>query len=305
MSVLIVDNAVKRFGKFTAVDHVSFEVEKGSIHGILGPNGAGKTTTIRMINNILDPDEGSITVFGEKIKADHQNRMGYLPEERGLYKKIKVLDQLVYFGQLKGLKKADAAKRAKYWLEKFNALDWAPKKIGELSKGMQQKIQFISTILHDPELLILDEPFSGFDPINTESLKDTILELKDRGITIMLSTHVMHQVEQMCDTICMINQGKKVLDGSVREIKKAQGKDTILLEFDGDRDFLNDIPGVKFINKSKNRAEFRIIDNKINPKDIIAMINEKTEIIKYELMEPSINEIFIKVVEGMEVPNVK
>jgi ABC-2 type transport system ATP-binding protein len=267
MSVLIVDNAVKRFGKFTAVDHVSFEVPPGSIHGILGPNGAGKTTTIRMINNILEPDEGNITVFGEKIRAEHQNRMGYLPEERGLYKKIKVLDQLIYFGQLKGLKKADAAKRAKYWLEKFNALDWAPKKIQELSKGMQQKVQFISTILHDPELLILDEPFSGFDPINTEALKDTILELRDRGITIMLSTHVMHQVEQMCDTICMIHKGKKVLDGSVRDIKKSRGRNTILLEFEGERDFLNEINGIEIINKAKNRAEFKIVDNEINPKE--------------------------------------
>ncbi len=305
MSVLVVDNVVKRFGDFTAVDHVSFQVEKGTIHGILGPNGAGKTTTIRMINNILEPDEGEILIFGEKIRADHQNRMSYLPEERGLYKKIKVLDQLIYFGQLKGLKKADASKRAKYWLERFNAVDWAGKKIQELSKGMQQKVQFISTILNDPELLILDEPFSGFDPINTEALKETILDLKDRGITIMLSTHVMHQVEQMCDTICLIDKGKKVLDGSVREIKKARGRNTILLEFEGEREFLKELQGIEFINKSKNRAEFKIIDPQLNANELLRHINDKTEIIRYELMEPSINEIFIDVVENGEAQDGK
>ena len=232
MVVIEVKNVIKKFGDYAASNKISFDVESGRIMGLLGPNGAGKTTMIRMITNILIPDEGEIKVFGERVGSEHQNNIGYLPEERGLYKKIKVLDQLIYFAQLKGMTKIDAQQKAMYWLDKLDAKDWASKKIQELSKGMQQKVQFISTIIHNPDLLILDEPFSGFDPINTEVLKRIILDMRDEGKTIVLSTHVMEQAEQMCDDICLINKGSIVLDGKIRDIKKSYGKDTIIMELD-------------------------------------------------------------------------
>jgi ABC-2 type transport system ATP-binding protein len=298
--VLQVNNIVKSFGNYTAVDHISFNVGKGKIFGILGPNGAGKTTTIRMITNILMPDEGYINIFGEKVHAGHQNSIGYLPEERGLYKKIKVIDQLIYFGQLKGLSRKQASDNAKEWLRKMDAADWENKKIQELSKGMQQKVQFISTILHNPDFLILDEPFSGFDPINAELLKKIILDLRDAGKTIMLSTHVMQQVEQLCDDICLINKGKVILSGNVRDIKKSFGKDTILIEFEGSDAFLNNLSNVKFINRSSNRAEFRLTDESISSTDILRLALDSSVIYKYELMEPSLHEIFIDVVTRQE-----
>jgi len=303
MEILQIKNVTKRFGKTTASDNLSFDVVPGRVFGLLGPNGAGKTTLIRMITNILMPDEGSITLFGEKVGAEHQNRIGYLPEERGLYKKIKVLDQLTYFGQLKGLTKTDSQARAKDWLRKLDASDWETKKINELSKGMQQKVQFISTILHDPELLILDEPFSGFDPINTEVLKKIILDMKKQGKTIILSTHIMEQAEQLCDDICLINKGKIILSGELHQIKKRSGRDTILLEFEGSDDFLNEIHNVRFLNRTMNRAEFRIIDSQVNPTDILHKAIDSVELTHFEFIEPSLNEIFIDVVSAQGVGN--
>ena len=224
MEVLKVENVVKKFGAYAASDNVSFTVPKGKVFGLLGPNGAGKTTMIRMITNILIPDEGNITLFGEKVNQSVMNRIGYLPEERGLYKKLKVIEQIAYFAQLKGLSKSDAIENGKQWLAKLGAIGWENKKIEELSKGMQQKIQFITTILHNPEFVILDEPFSGFDPVNTELLKNIIIDMKNQGKTIILSTHVMSQVEELCDDICMINKGKVVLEGSVTDIKADLGE---------------------------------------------------------------------------------
>ena len=304
MNILEVENIVKAFGDYKAVDGVSFDVEKGRIMGVLGPNGAGKTTTIRMINNILIPDEGKITIFGEPVSYDLQNRIGYLPEERGLYKKVKVIEQLVYFGQLKGMSKTDATNESREWLRKVDAADWETKKIQELSKGMQQKVQFISTILHDPEILILDEHFSGFDPLNVELLKRIILDLKDQGKTILLSTHVMEQAEQMCDDIVLISKGRHIRSGILREIKKSFGKDTILMEFDGDDAFLNEFSGLKFVNRSKNRVEFRITNQEVKLKNILTKAADEVDLFKFELVEPSLREIFIDLVsEKEEVQN--
>lgn len=305
MDIIKVENVVKKFGDYKANDNISFSVEKGSIMGLLGPNGAGKTTMIRMITNIFVPDEGKITMFGEPISSLHQDRIGYLPEERGLYKKIKVLDQVAYFAQLKGISKPEALKRTRFWLDKMDAADWAGKKVQELSKGMQQKVQFISTIVHDPELLILDEPFSGFDPVNTDLLKSIILQMKSAGKTIILSTHIMEQAEQLCDDICLINKGKIVLQGNVREIKKSYGKDTVIMEYEGNDEFFNSLPDVKILNKSQNRIEFRITNGVYNINSIVTEALKHVDLYKLEISEPSLHEIFINTVSGGEVVNGK
>ncbi len=301
MKIIQVQNVVKRFGDYAASNNISFDVDQGSIFGLIGPNGAGKTTMIRMINNILFPDEGKIFLFGEPQQLSHQNQMGYLPEERGLYKKIKVLEQIIYFGQLKGLSRSEAQTNARFWLKNLDASDWENKKIEELSKGMQQKVQFITTILHNPKLLILDEPFSGFDPINADLLKSIILDLKSKGTTIILSTHIMEQAEQLCDDICLVNKGKKVLDGSIRDIKSGYGRDTILLEFEGDDSFISDIGDLKIINKTQNRVEFRYDSTKISLNDIMLKVMNKVQIDKLEVSAPSLHEIFIDVVSKQEV----
>lgn len=297
MEILNVDHIVKQYGNYKAVNHISFSVGQGKIVGILGPNGAGKTTTIRMITNIIIPDEGKITMFGEPVSSKHQNLIGYLPEERGLYKKVKVIDQLVYFAQLKGMDKSDATTKAKKWLRDLDAGEWENKKVQELSKGMQQKVQFISTILHEPKLLILDEPFSGFDPINTEVLKKIILDLKDQGTTILLSTHIMEQAEQLCDEINLINKGQLIVSGNIRDVKSQFGKDTIIMEFEGDDNFLNEFQGLNFINRSKNRVEFRLNSN-LSYKAILKKALDNVDIYKFEFSEPSLHEIFIESVSA-------
>ncbi|MFA7327833.1 MAG: ATP-binding cassette domain-containing protein [Candidatus Kapaibacterium sp.] len=299
--VIEVKNVKKQFGDYFANNDISLKVESGTIFGLLGPNGAGKTTLIRMINNIYMPDSGTITIFGNPVSEDTQNQVAYLPEERGLYKKQKVIDQLIYFAQLKGVEKSVAKKRAEQWLIRFDAASWANKKIQDLSKGMAQKVQFISTLLHEPKLLILDEPFSGFDPINAELLKEVILELKAQGKTIILSTHVMEQVEQMCDDICLINKGKAILQGNVREIKKSFGRDTILLEFEGDASFILDNLMLKVVNQTAHRIELKIIDSSFDSKSFFNELNQKLEVYKFELVEPSFHEIFIQSVKGNEV----
>lgn len=278
-----------------AVENVSFNVEKGKIFGLLGPNGAGKTTTIRMINDIMPPDEGEILINGEKASPKTQKWIGYMPEERGLYKKMRVGEQLLYLAQLKGLKVANAREKIRYWLKRFSAYDWHSKFVGELSKGMSQKIQFIATIVHDPDIYIFDEPFSGLDPINSELLKEIIIELREKGKTILFSTHRMEQVEQMCDDICLFNNGKVVLTGNLRQLKKEFGKNTVLIEFEGDPGFLDELTDVRINNRSTNFAEIRIL-NGLNHQQILRKALEKTEIHKFQLVEPSLNEIFISTV---------
>ncbi|MEX2476872.1 MAG: ATP-binding cassette domain-containing protein [Gracilimonas sp.] len=295
MAIIELKNVFKAFGKTKAVNDVSFDVQKGRIFGLLGPNGAGKTTTIRMINYILAPDSGTVTINGIQASPETQKMIGYMPEERGLYKKMKVFDQLMYLTQLKGVDAAEAKKAIHYWLERFGALDWKKKEVGELSKGMSQKIQFIATIAHDPDIYIFDEPFSGLDPINSETLKEIIIELRDSGKTILFSTHRMEQVEQMCDDICLFNQGETVLTGKLRDIKSSFGENTINLEFEGDGSFLDKLDDVRINNRSTNFAEIRVLNGQ-NMQDILKLAMEHAEIHKFERIEPSLTEIFISTV---------
>ncbi len=300
MEILRVENVIKKFGDYAASNDVSFKMRKGTVLGLLGPNGAGKTTLIRMITNIISPDSGTIYFNDKPVSSDIQNKIGYLPEERGLYKKLKVIEQLEYFGMLKGLNKQDASKSAKSWLARMGASGWETKKIQELSKGMQQKVQFISTVLHNPEFLILDEPFSGFDPINTELLKNIILEMKSNGTSLILSTHVMAQAEELCDDICMVNKGKLVLNGNISHIKSSYGKNTVIIEFSGENNFLSDIEDIEILSKTNNRAEFKINEKSSNNRRLIEQINNAVDLHKFELALPSLHEIFIEVVSKKE-----
>ncbi len=293
MNVLEVRHLKKRYGTYQATDDVSFSVEKGKIFGLLGPNGAGKTTLIRMITNILIPDSGSITIMGEAVNPKQQNMIGYLPEERGLYKKLKVIEQIRYFGELKGLSAREAVSRGRGWLKLLDAESWENKKIQELSKGMSQKVQFIATVLHNPPLLILDEPFSGLDPVNAEMLISVIQKLRQEGSTIILSTHVMEQVEKLCDDIVLINKGKIILSGSVRDVKSRYGRDTLIVEFEGPDAFLDSLQDVRFLSRSLNRAEIRFGGGQAQANAILQQAMASVQLIRFEIMEPSLHEIFI------------
>ncbi|HAW08560.1 MAG TPA: ABC transporter [Bacteroidetes bacterium] len=296
MEILQVNSISKQFGDYKAVDNVSFSVDEGKIFGLLGPNGAGKTTTIRIITNIILPDSGEVYLFGNKMSSVQQDYIGYLPEERGLYKKNKVIEQLEYFGMLKGLSQREANTQAKYWLNRVGAEGWENKKIEELSKGMAQKVQFITTVLHNPKFVILDEPFSGFDPINTDIIKHIIMELKEQGTTFILSTHQMYQVEMICEEILMVNMGKVVLEGTLRDIKKNYGKNHVIIEFSGPGTFVNNIGKDKFIDISENRIEIKIA-NYDEAQTILREAAMENEITKFEIIEPALNEIFIDVVQ--------
>jgi ABC-2 type transport system ATP-binding protein len=295
MNLLEVDHVSKSYGNFKAVDQVSFKVSKGRIFGLLGPNGAGKTSMIRMINHITMPDSGSITISGNSVSEKTQSMVGYLPEERGLYKKMKVGEQLMYLVRLRGLSKNEARESIKYWLDRFEASSWIGKEVGELSKGMQQKIQFIAAIAHSPELYIFDEPFSGLDPINSEILKKIIIELKDSGKTILFATHRMEQVEQMCDDICLFNKGKAILSGNLNHIKQQMGKNTIIIEFQGDGNFLDTLEDVRINNRSTHFAEIVVL-NDANPQSILRKAIDAVTVTKFEYVYPSLNEIFIQTV---------
>jgi len=304
MSLLEVKQVSKLYGSFKAVDNVTFKVEKGRIFGLLGPNGAGKTSMIRMINHITVPDEGSISFDGQTVNESTQQRIGYLPEERGLYKKMKVGEQLMYLIRLRGLSKDDARTSIKYWLERFEADGWIGKEVGDLSKGMQQKIQFIAAIAHDPDLYIFDEPFSGLDPINSETLKRVIIELRDKGKTILFATHRMEQVEQMCDDICLFNKGKSILSGDLRSIKQKMGRNTINLEFHGDGAFLDELESVRINNRSTNFAEIRLLEG-TDPQEILRKALNSTNVMKFELVQPALNEIFIETVGSDNLKDIK
>jgi ABC-2 type transport system ATP-binding protein len=304
MSLLEVKQVSKLYGSFKAVDNVTFKVEKGRIFGLLGPNGAGKTSMIRMINHITVPDEGSISFDGHGVNESTQQRIGYLPEERGLYKKMKVGEQLMYLIRLRGLSKEDARKSIKYWLERFEADSWIGKEVGDLSKGMQQKIQFVAAIAHDPDLFIFDEPFSGLDPINSETLKRVIIELRDKGKTILFATHRMEQVEQMCDDICLFNKGKAILSGDLRSIKQKMGRNTINLEFHGDGAFLDELDNVRINNRSTNFAEIRLLGN-TDPQEVLRKALSNATVMKFELVQPALNEIFIETVGSDNLKDIK
>lgn len=295
--MLSLESVTKRYGSTLAVDAVSFQTQPGHIFGLLGPNGAGKSSTIRMITHITVPDSGQIQFLGKPVGRWSQEKMGYLPEERGLYKKMKVGEQLRYLARLKGLSAADAETRLQYWLNRFEATGWKNKKIEELSKGMQQKIQFIATVLHQPELLIFDEPFSGLDPVNAELLQTVILELKAQGKTILFASHRMEQVEQLCDEICLIHQGRVVLNGNVRQIKKQFGSSQVEVEFEGNPEVLGRLGsnGTTLLHHTQNRATFKI-QSEVAAQNLLSALLPHLHITRFEIMTPSLNEIFIKTV---------
>jgi len=290
--MLRLENVHKTFDGKVAVDNLSMQVPQGVLYGIIGPNGAGKTTTIRMIMNITAPDHGRVLLNDRPVGADFTDRVGYLPEERGLYKKMTVLDVMVFLAQLKGRSPKDVAGRADEWLERMNLLDYRDRKVEELSKGMQQKLQFITTILHDPELIILDELFSGLDPLNIELIKNILLELKRAGKTILFSTHVMEQAEKLCDHICMIASGRKVLDGSLGEVKQRFGKNTLQVDFEGDGGFVASLPGVKDVDEFGNYVELTLAEEAV-PNDILRALAEKVTVRRFEIVEPSLYNIFL------------
>jgi len=285
----------KTFAAVVAVDDVSLEVKKGEILGLLGPNGAGKSTTIRMILDIIKPDSGTVLFGGKPFDESIRNTIGYLPEERGLYRKSKLLTTVLYFAALKGLDEQEAKRRAYKWFERFDFLTFHDRKIEELSKGNQQKVQFIISILHDPQLVILDEPFSGLDPVNQILLKDILMELKDQGKAIIFSTHQMDHAEKLCDTICLINKGKVVLEGDVHEAKRRYGSNSVHLEYNGDGDFLQSMPNVKKALVYENFAEL-ILDDHTNVSKLIQELAEKIDIKKFEIVEPSLQAIFLDLV---------
>jgi ABC-2 type transport system ATP-binding protein len=297
-ATLRVSNVTKRFGDFTAVEDLSFEVRAGRVFGFLGPNGAGKTTTIRMIVGITAPDAGSIELFGETTSYKLQNRIGYLPEERGLYKKMKVVNQLRYFAELKGVERAAADERIDFWLERMELAEWKLKKTTDLSKGMQQKIQFISTVLHDPDLLILDEPFSGLDPINVEFLIDVIAEFKTQDKTIIFSTHLMETAEKLCNDILLINKSRKVVGGSLREVKESYGTNLIAFRGIGAQKVLSDRTLVERVVSHADEQELHLA-NGTKPQLVLSrLMDAGADIAKFEITEPSLNDIFIEKVKN-------
>ena len=299
MNILEVQNISKSYAAHTALKEVSLSVPGQSVFGLLGPNGAGKTTLIRIITQIIEPDRGQVFIKGEKLNPDHILKIGYLPEERGLYKKMKTGEQLLYLSRLKGLKAADARQRIKHWLKRLEMEQWAGKNIEDLSKGMQQKIQFIATVLHEPELIILDEPFSGFDPVNANLIKDEILELRRKGSTIIFSTHRMESVEEMCDHIALINKSQKILDGTKSDIKNAYRNNTYIVEHD---QYLNE-GGADYTILEQLQPEGSFFRSVIqttpgfSPNHLLVLLLEQAEIRRFEEKIPSINEIFISKVQ--------
>jgi ABC-2 type transport system ATP-binding protein len=300
MALFEAKNVTKQYGNQLALDDVSVSVPEQCIYGLLGPNGAGKTTLIRIINQITGPDTGELFLSGKKLIPSDVQLIGYLPEERGLYKKMKVGEQALYFAQLKGLPKAEAMKRLKYWFKKLDIIDWWGKKVEELSKGMQQKVQFVTTILHEPKLLIFDEPFTGFDPLNTKIIKNEILFLRERGATIIFSTHNMESVEELCDDITLINKGKTILEGSVQEIRSKWAANEYDLVFEGDVNIVgNSHYSILKQHKENNNTIFRLkTTTQIETNEILQTVMKSGNIISFNPALPSMNEIFIRVIEA-------
>ncbi|HKF50476.1 MAG TPA: ATP-binding cassette domain-containing protein [Terracidiphilus sp.] len=296
MPVVELAGVTKAYENKVAVRNLSFSIEPGQMFGLLGPNGAGKTSSIRMMMGITMPDSGRVSLFGSPFDRKSLERVGYLPEERGLYKKMKVLDQLVFFGQLHGLSPNESRKRAQDWAQRLEIADSLPKKTEELSKGMQQKIQFIASLIHDPTLIVMDEPFSGLDPVNATLLERTLLDLKDQGRAIIFSTHRMDQVEKLCDTICLINKGEAVLSGKMREIKSRYERNRVIVEFEGDDSFLKS-PEISEAKNFSGHAEIRL-QPQGNAQKLLHEAAAVATIYRFELVEPSLEEIFIQTVGG-------
>ena len=306
-NILTIENVCKNYGSFTALNNVSISVPEGSVFGFLGPNGAGKTSLIRIINQITLPDSGTIYLDGEKLQPHHIQNIGYLPEERGLYKSMKVGEQALYLAQLKGMSKTEAKKKLLYWFEKFDIIDWWGKKIQELSKGMAQKVQFIVTVMHEPKLLIFDEPFSGFDPINANLIKDEILKLRDEGSSIIFSTHRMESVEEMCDYIALINKSNKILDGKLIDIKNQFKENKFEVGLISENEAIFNTIQEKFkvtnFNRGARNGEYRMhvkLNNGDTTKDLINYLNSKAQINHFSEIIPSANDIFLKSVTNHE-----
>jgi ABC-2 type transport system ATP-binding protein len=301
VEALIAKDVTKRYAAHTALDKVTITIPERTIFGLLGPNGAGKTTLIRIINQIINSDEGEIIIFGEKLRPGHVESIGYLPEERGLYKKMKVGDQLLYLAQLKGLSRKDALAKIKVWLEKFDIKDWWNKKVEDLSKGMAQKVQFISTVLHEPKLIILDEPFSGFDPVNAQLITEKILELKEQGSTIIFSTHRMETVESLCDHIALINKSKKILEGPKKQVKEQYRSNTFIVEHKGNHFSL--APD-KYELKKQSVIEDNMFSSLIVAKEgikgnqLIRDLVDITDVYSFQEKLPTMADIFISLVKG-------
>ncbi|MBD1386407.1 ABC transporter ATP-binding protein [Mucilaginibacter rigui] len=298
--MLSIRNIVKQYAGHRALDDVSLEVESGKIFGLLGPNGAGKTSLIRIINQITAPDSGEVYFNGERLNQSHIDKIGYLPEERGLYKKMEIGEQMIYLALLKGLTRDEATKRLKVWFEKLEMETWWKKKIEELSKGMQQKAQFVATVLHEPDLIILDEPFSGFDPVNAEAIKEEILELNRKGATILFSTHRMESVEELCDSIALIHKSHKILDGRVKTIRNSYKNDTYLVEYTGEQLVFNGAQPFDIISEVAGEDNSHIIKLKLNnnsANDVLQYLIPKTRINMLQEVIPSVNEIFIEKVK--------
>ena len=293
---LVLDGVTKRFGTNVAVDSMSMRIPTGSIYGFLGPNGSGKTTTIRMVMSILYPDEGTIRILGQPNAESVKDRLGYLPEEKGLYKKMQTEEILAYFGRLKGMDGRDAKKKAKDLLVQYGLGDRLDAKCESMSKGMGQKVQLLGTIIHDPELVILDEPFSGLDPVNMELMRDVILSMKKEGRTVIFSTHVMAQAEQICDSILLVNKGKKIIDGTIEEVKKTAGGG-VLVDYSGDGSVLRGLPGVRRVNDSGNQAEL-LLEDDADPQAILPALVGKLTIRRFDIREASLHEVFVRAVGG-------
>ena len=302
MTKISVNEVTKKYADQIALDRICIDIPEHCIYGLLGPNGAGKTTLIRILNQITAPDSGEVLINGEKLSQKHIARIGYLPEERGLYKKMKVGEQAIYLAELKGIKKAEAQKRMKIWFEKFEIGDWWDKKVEELSKGMQQKIQFVTTIIHEPDILIFDEPFSGFDPINANLLKEAILDLRDKGATILLSTHNMASVEELCDSITLINKGRSILEGKVGDIKRQHDthQREIIIRCD---DTLKVMKIVDTYNHIKVEPTDQPDETKLtlfstSPNDLLNQLLQVGQLVSFKEMLPSMNDIFIQEVQS-------
>ncbi|WP_010093739.1 ABC transporter ATP-binding protein [Ornithinibacillus scapharcae] len=290
---LLLKNVTKRFGKHTAVNNLSLAIPENEMFGFLGGNGAGKTTTFRMILGLLDRSSGEITWNGEAIDYEKSNIIGYLPEERGLYPKLKVKEQIVYLARLRGMGKREAETELNKWLERFKVPEYLNQKVEELSKGNQQKIQFISAVIHKPKLLILDEPFSGLDPINVEMLKEAVIDLKNNGTSIVFSSHRMEHVEELCEHLCILQKGNPVVQGSLREIKRSFGKKNLVIHADMSLDFLKDFPGVVLYKQTSEGCVLQISSEEVS-QEILTRIQGKGFIRKFDLVEPSLNDIFIE-----------
>jgi ABC-2 type transport system ATP-binding protein len=297
MPIVELQHVRKAYDTKIAVADLSFSIEPGSMFGLLGPNGSGKTSSIRMMIGMTVPDSGTVNLFGRPFSREQLKRVGYLPEERGLYKKMKVMDQLIFLGELHGLDATTASKRAHVWCERMEITEAIPKKTEELSKGMQQKIQFIATLLHEPELIIMDEPFSGLDPVNAILLMDTLVDLRKQGRSILFSTHRMDQVEKLCDAIALIDRGNLVLSGGMREIKSRYPRNRVQVIFEGDERFLQH-PGVAEAKNYSGYAEIKLRDESAAQQLLATAVQNGTHITRFEVMEPTLEEIFIEAVGG-------